>query len=64
MRVLYLESVRHDVAESTARDHFPQPLSIAVPGPFLFFGDVPQELKMATEQVQLGVEFGTHGFDR
>ena len=51
---------------STAASHFPQLLAIAVPGPFLFFGDVPEELKQATEQMQLGAEFSTHafGFDR
>ena len=50
----------------TAADHFPQLLAIAAPGPFLFFGDVPAELKQATDQMQLGAEFGTHtsGFDR
>ena len=51
---------------STAAIHFPQLLAIAAPGPFFFFGDVPDELKQATEQMQLGAEFGTHavGFDR
>ena len=51
---------------TTAAGHFPQLLAIAVPGPFLFFGDVPQELQQATEQMQLGGEFATHtfGFDR
>ena len=51
---------------STAPSHFPQLLAIAVPGPFFFFGDVPEELKQATEQMQLGAEFATHvfGFDR
>ena len=51
---------------STAPSHFPQLLAIAVPGPFLFFGEVPEELKQATEQMQLGAEFSTHafGFDR
>ena len=52
--------------QTTAADHFPSLLSIAVPGPFFFFGDVPQELKAATEQMQLGAEFALHtsGFDR
>jgi quinol monooxygenase YgiN len=52
--------------QNTAADHFPRLLSIATPGPFFFFGDVPAELKQATEQMQLGAEFGTHtaGFDR
>ena len=51
---------------STAASHFPQLLAIAVPGPFFFFGEVPEELKQATEQMQLGAEFSTHafGFDR
>ena len=51
---------------STAAGHFPELLAIAVPGPFFFFGDVPEELKQATEQMQLGAEFSTQvfGFDR
>ena len=51
---------------NTARDHLPSLLAIAVPGPFLFMGDVPAELQQATEQMQLGAEFSTHtaGFDR
>ncbi len=52
--------------QTTAQNHFPQLLSIATPGPFFFFGEVPQELKDATEQMRLGAEFATHtsGFDR
>ena len=52
--------------QTTAANHFPNLLAIAVPGPFFFFGDVPQELRAATEQMQLGAEFGLHsyGFDR
>ena len=51
---------------ATAAQHFPQLLAIAKPGPFFFFGEVPQQLREATEQMQLGAEFGTHaaGFDR
>ena len=51
---------------NTAAAHFPRLLAIATPGPFFFFGEVPSELKQATEQMQLGAEFGTHtaGFDR
>ena len=51
---------------STAAAHFPQLLSIATPGPFFFMGDVPDEMKQATEQMQLGAEFSSHaaGFDR
>ncbi len=51
---------------TTAAAHFPQLISIATPGPFFFLGDVPEELKAATEQMQLGGEFAAHsaGFDR
>ncbi len=51
---------------TTAQSHFPQLLAIAAPGPFFFFGDVPEDLQQATEQMQLGAEFSTHvfGFDR
>jgi hypothetical protein len=31
----------------TAAQHFPQLLEIAVPGPFFFCGDVPEQLKQA-----------------
>ena len=50
----------------TAAAHFQQLLAIATPGPFFFFGEVPDEMKQATEEMQLGAEFGTHmaGFDR
>ena len=52
--------------QTTAAGHFPSLLAIATPGPFFFFGDVPQALKEATEQMQLGAEFALHtsGFDR
>lgn len=52
--------------QNTAAAHFPQLLSIATPGPFFFMGEVPQELRQATEQMQLGGEFSLHtsGFDR
>jgi quinol monooxygenase YgiN len=52
--------------KNTAGAHFQELLAIATPGPFFFFGDVPAELKQATEQMQLGAEFGSHayGFDR
>ena len=51
---------------TTAAAHFPQLLAIATPGPFFFLGEVPEELKHATQQMQLGGEFATHaaGFDR
>ncbi len=50
----------------TAAAHFSDLLAIATPGPFLFLGDVPDEIKQATEQMQLGAEFSSHiaGFDR
>ncbi len=50
----------------TAAEHFPALLAIATPGPFFFLGEVPAEMVAATEQMQLGGEFGTHlaGFDR
>jgi len=51
---------------TTAPSHFPQLLAIAVPGTFLFFGNVPEEMQQATEQMGLSAEFSTHafGFDR
>ena len=51
---------------TTAAAHFGDLLAIATPGPFFFLGNVPQELKAATEQMQLGGEFATHaaGFER
>lgn len=50
----------------TAGPHFPELLEIATPGPFMFFGDVPQDLKAATDQMNLNAEFASHmvGFDR
>jgi len=49
----------------TAAAHFPSLLAIATPGPFFFMGPVPDEMKAATEQMQLGAEFSSHsaGFD-
>jgi len=37
-----------------------------VPGPFLFFGDVPAEMQAAARQMGLAAEFASHsvGFDR
>lgn len=51
---------------TTAPTHFPQLLSIAEPGAFLFHGEVPDELKQGIEQMQLRAEYGRHafGFDR
>ena len=33
---------------------------VATPGSFFFFGDVTDEIKQATEQMQLGAEFSIH----
>jgi quinol monooxygenase YgiN len=51
---------------TTAAGHFPTLLQIAVPGPFLFFGDVPEELKQAAIGMGLDATFAPHifGFDR
>ncbi len=51
---------------TTAAGHFPSLLQIAVPGPFLFCGDVPEELKQAAIGMGLDATFAPHafGFDR
>ncbi len=51
---------------TTAAEHFPQLLEIATPGAFLFFGNVPDDLKQATLGMGLAAEFATHetGFER
>lgn len=51
---------------TTAGAHFPDLLAVATPGPFFFMGEVPQELKDATAQMQLGAEFSTRaaGYER
>ena len=46
----------------TAAKHFPQLLEIAVPGPFFFCGDVPEQLKQAAIGMNMGAEFSTHAF--
>ena len=50
----------------TAAKHFPQLAQIAVPGPFFFCGDVPEELKQAAIGMNMGAEFSSHvdGFAR
>ena len=50
----------------TAAGHFPSLLEIAIPGPFLFCGDVPEELKQAALGMGLDATFATHlfGFNR
>ena len=52
--------------QSTAAAHFPQLLAVATPGPFFFMGEVPDAMRDATEQMQLGAQFSKHavGFDR
>lgn len=51
---------------TTAAGHFPTLLQIAVPGPFLFCGDVPEELKQAAIGMGLDATFAPpiFGFDR
>ena len=51
---------------TTAAGHFPTLLQIAVPGPFLFCGDVPEDLKQAAVGMGLDATFAPHifGFDR
>ncbi len=51
---------------TTAAGHFPNLLQIAVPGPFLFCGDVPEELQQAAIGMGLDATFAPHifGFDR
>lgn len=46
----------------TAAQHFPKLAEIAVPGPFFFCGDVPEELRKAAEGMNMGAVFGTHAF--
>jgi quinol monooxygenase YgiN len=46
----------------TAAGHFPKLAEIAVPGPFFFCGDVPEELRQAAEGMNMGAVFGTHAF--
>ncbi len=46
----------------TAAHHFPQLAKIAVPGPFFFCGDVPEELKEAAIGMDMGAEFGNYAF--
>ena len=51
---------------TTAAGHFPTLLQIAVPGPFLFCGNVPEELKQAAIGMGLDATFAPHalGYDR
>ena len=51
---------------TTAAGHFPTLLQIAEPGPFLFCGDVPDQLKQAAIGMGLDATFAPRifGFDR
>ena len=51
---------------TTAAGHFPALLQIAVPGPFLFCGEVPEELKQAAIGMGLDATFAPRifGFNR
>ena len=51
---------------STAAQYFPQISEIATPGPFIFRGEVPAELKQAAYQMDMGAIFtgDWSGFDR
>ena len=47
---------------TTAAGHFPALLEIAIPGPFLFCGDVPEELKIAAIGMGLDATFAPRAF--
>lgn len=51
---------------TTAAGHFPALLQIAIPGPFLFCGDVPEDLKQAAIGMGLDATFAPRlfGFER
>ena len=51
---------------TTAAGHFPALLQIAEPGPFLFCGNVPEEMKQAALGMGLNATFAplAFGFDR
>ena len=51
---------------TTAAGHFPSLLQIATPGPFLFCGDVPEELQQAALGMGLDATFAPRmfGFER
>jgi quinol monooxygenase YgiN len=50
----------------TAAQFFPQLVEFATPGPFIFRGDVPKELKAAAYQMNMGAIFTVEwtGFER
>ena len=47
---------------TTAAGHFPSLLEIAIPGPFLFMGEVPEELKQAAIGMGLDATFAPRQF--
>ena len=47
---------------TTAAAHFPSLLEIAVPGPFLFCGDIPAEMRQAALGMGLDATFAPHVF--
>ena len=51
---------------TTAAAHFPQLLQVATPGPFLFCGEVPQELQQAALGMGLDATFAPRifGFEK
>lgn len=51
---------------TTAAGHFPNLLQIATPGPFLFCGEVPEQLQQAALDMGLNATFApfAFGFDR
>ena len=51
---------------TTAAGHFPALLEVAIPGPFLFCGNVPEELQQAALGMGLDATFAPQifGFDR
>ncbi len=50
----------------TAAGHFPALTQVAVPGPFFFCGEVPEELQQAARGMGLDATFAQriHGFER
>ena len=47
---------------TTAAGHFPALLQIADPGPFLFCGNVPEEMQQAALGMGLNASFAPHAF--
>ena len=47
---------------TTAAGHFPSLLEVATPGPFLFCGDVPEEMKQAALGMGLDATFAPRQF--